>query len=88
MFDQHYLANMFAKENSEFLNTVVRVDDSVAIARAAQGIEEEELGTTNPMSGQTEGAVGKTVGELSRLSLYMVGVFVDLVMSGEGRLMI
>lgn len=72
LFEQHYLANMFAGEDPEFLRTVVRVDDSVAISRAAQGVEDAELGIVRATLKQTEESAGKTVAELSRLWRYKV----------------
>ncbi|TGZ77422.1 hypothetical protein EX30DRAFT_199684 [Ascodesmis nigricans] len=71
LFNQHYLQNMFAGERPEFLEAVVRVEDSVAVKRAAvEG--DEELGVVRG-SRQAQEAVGKRVRELSRLWLYKDG---------------
>lgn len=78
MFEQHYLANMFAGEDPEFLRTKVRVESSVAISKPPK---DEEEGLARATVNQTEEeCAGKTVAELSRLWRYKVSKI--LVTSG------
>jgi len=71
MFEQHYLANMFAGEDPEFLRTKVRVESSVAISKPPK---DEEEGLARATVNQTEEeCAGKTVAELSRLWRYKDG---------------